>query len=93
MHSDDLAVWMMTMLQCGRAGGIYNCGSCEAVSIQALAQKVNAVLNPSGRINILTPAIPGVKPACYVPDISKAARELGLKVTVPLEDAIRCSAE
>ena len=91
MHSNDLAVWLMTMLQQGRAGEIYNCGSAEAVSIKALADKINAVLNPSGKISVLTPATPGAKVSCYVPDTSKAERELGLKITINIEEAIKLS--
>lgn len=91
MHSSDLARWMMTMLQCGRAGEIYNCGSNEAISIKALAEKVNAVLNPAGKISVLTPLVPGTPVSCYVPDISKAENELGLRVTVNVENSIKLS--
>ena len=91
MHSSDLACWMMTMLFSGRAGEIYNCGSNEAISIKALAEKVNAVLNPAGKISVLTPATPGAKASCYVPDVSKAERELGLKIIIDLENAIKLS--
>ena len=92
MYSDDLAVWMMTMLLSGKAGQIYNCGSAEAVSIKELAQRINAVLNPAGKIEILTPTVPGAAPAVYVPDISRAETELGLKITIQLDEAIKRSA-
>ena len=92
MYSDDLAVWMMTMLFSGRAGEVFNCGSAEAISIKELAQRVNAVLNPAGKIEILTPAVPGSAAAVYVPDISRAETELGLKITVALDEAIKFSA-
>ena len=91
MHSDDLANWMMTMLFSGRAGEIYNCGSNEAVSIKYLAEKINAVLNPAGKISVLTQAASGAKVSCYVPDTSKAERELGLKITIDIENAIKLS--
>lgn len=91
MHSNDLAVWLMTMLLEGRAGEIYNCGSAEAVSIRGLAEKINAVLNPCGKISVLTQAAPGAKVSCYVPDTSKAERELGLKITIDIENAIKLS--
>ena len=91
MHSNDLAVWLMTMLLDGRAGEIYNCGSAEAVSIRGLAEKINAVLNPCGKISVLTQAAPGAKVSCYVPDTSKAERELGLKITIDIENAIKLS--
>lgn len=91
MHSDDLAHWMMTMLLEGRAGEIYNCGSGEAISIKGLAQKINAVLNPNGNVNIQTAATPGAIPSCYVPDVAKAADELGLKITIDIENSIKLS--
>ncbi len=91
MHSNDLAVWLMTMLLHGRAGEVYNCGSPEAVSIKTLAEKVNAVLHPAGKISVLTPETPGAKVSCYVPDTSKAERELGLKITINIEEAIKLS--
>ena len=93
MHSDDLAYWMMTMLLSGRAGAVYNCGSDYAVSIKELAEKINFVLNPTGKISVLTPALPHVKPGCYVPDTSLAASELGLKITIPLDEAVKLSVE
>ena len=91
MYGDDLAVWMMTMLQRGRAGEVYNCGSAEAVSIGELAARVNAVLNPAGKIEILTPAVPGAAAAVYVPDISRAGTEFDVKITVALDEAIKLS--
>ena len=91
MHSSDLARWMMSMLLYGRAGEIYNCGSNEAISIKDLAEKVNAVLNPSGKISVLTPFVPGTEVSCYVPDISKAENELELRLTVDIENSIKLS--
>lgn len=91
MHSDDLARWMMTMLLDGRPGRIYNCGSPEAVSIKALAERINAQLNPAGKITVLTPAVPGAPVSSYVPDVKLAEGELGLSLQVSLEDAIKRS--
>ncbi len=91
MHSNDLATWLMTMLFHGRAGEIYNCGSPEAISIKALAEKINAVLHPAGKISVLTQATPGDKVSCYVPDTSKVERELGLKITIDIENSIKLS--
>ena len=93
MHSDDLARWMMTMLISGRAGEIYNCGSGDAISIAELAQKVNTVLNPNGKVKVLTAAAPDAEVSCYVPEITKAAEELGLKITTDIENSIKLSVE
>lgn len=91
MHSNDLAQWIMTMLLNGTPGEIYNCGSGDAVSIKALAEKINAVLNPAGKISVLTPETPGVVPDSYVPDVTKAETELDLHITVDIENAIKLS--
>ena len=88
MHSDDLARWMMTMLLSGRPGRIYNCGSPEAISIKALAERINALLNPSGKITVQTPAVPGGAASSYVPDVTLAESELGVKLQVSLDEAI-----
>lgn len=91
MHSDDLAMWLMTMLLSGRNGTIYNCGSDHAVSIKILAEKINSVLNPTGKITVSTPAVSGTRPSCYVPDIARAKLELNLNLTIDLETAIKLS--
>ncbi len=91
MHSDDLARWMMIMLLEGRAGKVYNCGSPEAVSIKALAERINAQLNPAGKISVLTPAVPGAPVSSYVPDVKLAENELGLSLQVSLDEAIKRS--
>lgn len=91
MHSDDLARWMMIMLFEGRAGKVFNCGSPEAVSIKALAERINALLNPSGKISVLTPAVPGAPVSSYVPDVKLAENELGLSLQLSLDEAIKRS--
>lgn len=83
LHAADLAVWLWTLLFRGAPGRAYNVGSDEALSIADLARRVN----PGGTVEIAQ-APSGQPPARYVPDISRARTELGLRVAIGLDDAI-----
>ncbi len=92
MHQNDLAHWLLTLLQSGKAGDAYNVGSDEAVSIEELAYLVRDTLSPQKKVQINGELLAdNVNRSRYIPDILKAQNELGLKVTVPLADAIRLS--
>jgi dTDP-glucose 4,6-dehydratase len=92
MHQNDLAHWLLTLLQSGKAGDAYNVGSDEAVSIAELAYLVRDTLSPQKKVQINGELLAdNVNRSRYIPDILKAQNELGLKVTVPLADAIRLS--
>ncbi len=91
LHADDLTEWLFTLLFRGNPGQAYNVGSDRAVSIRELAETVRLVLGTENQVRVLKKAEPGVKPSRYVPDISKARKELGLSVKIGLEEAIRQS--
>lgn len=92
MHQNDLAHWLLELLQHGKAGNAYNVGSDEAISIAELAYLVRDILSPQKQVQIKGEALAdNVNRSRYLPDISKAQNELGLKVTLPLADAIRMS--
>lgn len=92
LYMNDLAIWLWTMLVTAPPNRTYNVGSNESVSIAELARLTVATLNPELAIQIDGTPIPGVPPATYVPDITRAQTELGLRVTVPLTEAIRRTA-
>lgn len=92
MHSDDLADWLMTMLFKGKNRRIYNCGSDESVSIRSLAETIRDELKSSSRIKVLETPDADTPIDCYIPDISRAKQELGLKVTIKLRESINLSA-
>jgi UDP-glucuronate decarboxylase len=92
MHQNDLAHWLLELLQHGKAGNAYNVGSDEAISIAELACLVRDILSPQKQVQVKGEAFAdNVNRSRYIPDISKAQNELGLKVTLPLADAIRMS--
>jgi dTDP-glucose 4,6-dehydratase len=87
LYSSDLALWLLTILVEGLPGHAYNVGSEEAVSIADLAR---LVAGRSGRpiaVEIRGQAAGGVADR-YVPSTIGARNELGLRVTVPLDEAI-----
>lgn len=89
LDQDDLAHWLLTLLARGQAGEIYNVGSDEVVSIAELAHRVRNLLAPDKPVLIRGRRQDGQGRNRYVPDIRKARAELGLGVTIPLDEAIR----
>ena len=89
LDQDDLAHWLLTLLARGQAGEIYNVGSDEVVSIAELARRVRDLLAPDKPVLIRGQRQDGQGRNRYVPDIRKARAELGLGVTIPLDEAIR----
>ncbi|MCB5425115.1 NAD(P)-dependent oxidoreductase [Altererythrobacter sp. CC-YST694] len=91
LYSADLAAWLWTMLADAPAGAAYNCGSEEAISIADLARLTAEVLGGPG-VDVLGRADPGWNPGRYVPSTAAIRRDLGLRATVPLAEAIRRTA-
>ena len=92
LYADDLVEWLFAVLDRGISGRPYNVGSPEGLSIRDLAECVRAALGAKNDIRVLGVPVPGTPPSVYVPDVSHAVRELGLRVTVDLATAVRHSA-
>ena len=92
LFADDLVEWMFAALDRGASGRPYNVGSPEAFSIREVAERVRMALDAKNDIRVLGVPVPGAVPSAYVPDVSRAVCELGLRVTVGLSDAVRRSA-
>jgi nucleoside-diphosphate-sugar epimerase len=94
LYAADLAIWLWTILLRGEAARPYNVGSEHGVSISDLAHMVARVV-ADGRVDVdvAEERIPDAPPHRYVPDTSRATRELGLGTTVLLEDAVSRTAE
>jgi dTDP-glucose 4,6-dehydratase len=91
LHAADLAVWLWTMLARGQGGRAYNVGSDEAVTIRELADAVARAARTVGRspiVSVARPADPSAPRARYVPSTVRAREELGLRVRIPLDDAL-----
>ena len=87
----DLARWLMAMLQLGAAGRAYNVGSDRGLSIADLARLVGRIAGPDLPVRVLGRPAEGqaARRNVYVPDIARVGSELGLRVDIDLEDAIR----
>ena len=92
LYASDLVKWLWTLLDRGEAGRVYHVGSGRAVSIAELARIAAGLVEPALPVEVLSPAGEGLPPR-YVPDISRAGRELGLRVETDLEEALRLTFE
>ena len=97
LYMRDLATWLWVLLVRGRRQRAYNVGSDEAVSIAELAMTVAQTLRGpaaanNSAVHIAKSAEPGALASTYVPCITRAEDELGLRVSVPLREAIRRTA-
>ncbi len=88
MYSADLALWLLTILVKGENLSAYNVGSGQAVSILELARTVVSCVDYPVDIIARKEPVPGVLAERYVPDITRADRELGLKVNFDLKLSI-----
>ncbi len=88
----DLAHWLVTLLIDGKAGQAYNVGSDQAISIRELAHTVRDLLAPHKPVHVMGATNMTAPRTRYIPSIEKAKAELGLRVTIPLSDAIRFAA-
>jgi nucleoside-diphosphate-sugar epimerase len=88
MYPSDLAVWLWTVLSRGAAGRAYNVGSEVACSVREAAELV-ARLAPSPLPVVVRGDASADRGAShYVPSTARAGVELGLRMEVPLEDAL-----
>jgi len=89
MYAADLAVWLWTLLLDPRATGTYNVGSGCACTIREMAECV-ARLGPTPvPVTVARAADPSRPASRYVPDVTRAKRELGLDSWISLEQAVR----
>ena len=97
LYAADLAVWLWTLLLLPNRSGskleAWNVGSGEGISIRDLACIVAEEVRPGLAVNVAqTPAL-AAPVQQYVPDVSKAEREMGLRQTISLREAIRRTAD
>lgn len=89
LYAADLVIWLWTILLRGQPMRPYNVGSAADLTIEELAHLVASTFAPVVAVDVARSASPGVPPARYVPAITRAEAELGLRVTVPLADAVQ----
>jgi nucleoside-diphosphate-sugar epimerase len=92
MYAADLTIWLWTMLFRAPSLEAFNVGSEQAVSILELAHAVNAALGSKAGVHVAQETVEGAPVEQYVPSTRKAERQLGLKCSISLEEAIRRTA-
>jgi len=85
LHGIDLAAWMWAMLVRGRHGAAYNLGGNEPVSIAELADRI---ANMAGVPIQRASAPASTVRSRYVPSVERARTELGLAVSIPLQETL-----
>jgi nucleoside-diphosphate-sugar epimerase len=88
LHAADLAIWLWTILFAGSPGRAYNVGSPHELDLATVARTVAKVVGETRPVRIAVQPATGPAPR-YVPATHRAETELGLRVWIPLEDAIR----
>ena len=88
LYASDLAIWLWTILFIGAPGRAYNVGSSKGLPVGRVAAEV-AALVPGSKVGETRPSSPGSVSSHYVPDVRRAAAELGLREYVPLSEAIK----
>ena len=91
LHADDLMEWLLAILDRGAANRPYNVGGDRMVSIRELAEIVRRVLGAAGEIVVQGRPDETRPPSVYAPRIERVQHELGLRVKIGLEEAIRKS--
>jgi nucleoside-diphosphate-sugar epimerase len=87
MYGSDLAAWIWTILARGRHRVAYNVGSEDGRPLREIAERVAAITGVPVHVAKTPPE--GHVPSRYVPSTARARTELGLALTVDLDEAIR----
>lgn len=89
LYAADLAIWLWTILTRGALGEAYNVGSSEDHPIAEIADRVAQCFDPAPAVKILTPLNRNKLPERYIPDVSKAMKQLCLGTDVSLNRSIQ----
>ena len=88
MYASDLAAWLWTILLRGTRGRAYNVGSETAISIADMARAVARAAASDAGVTIARQAPDGPAER-YVPSTERARTELGVRMTVDFDEALR----
>jgi nucleoside-diphosphate-sugar epimerase len=88
-YASDMARWLLSCLVLGAPGRAYNVGGEAEVTIARLAGEVTRLAETGIPVHVAGQAAPGLAGQRYVPDLRRAASELGLVNAVGLEEGIR----
>jgi dTDP-glucose 4,6-dehydratase len=92
LYAADLAIWLWKILLAGANGRAYNVGSSVALTILDVASAVKAALGGEKPITVARKPVAGRPATRYVPDTTRADKELALRPLIGLEEGIRRTA-
>ena len=85
MHSYDMSNWLIKIVKNSNTKcPIYNVGSNKIVNLKNLTKKIGIIANKKISLN----ENKNEKFDYYVPSITKAYKELNLKISINLNDAL-----
>jgi dTDP-glucose 4,6-dehydratase len=89
LYMTDVMIWLLAILVRGSSERPYNVGSELPVSIRQLAELVVATSGRPLAIRQDRAAVEGTLPERYVPSTSRIRADLGVSVTVGLDEGLR----
>ncbi|MDP3622194.1 MAG: NAD(P)-dependent oxidoreductase [Polynucleobacter sp.] len=92
LYQEDLARWLLRILEKGQSGHAYNVGSNEVIALSDLAALVGSVLAPNKPV-LIKGTSQGIDRNRYIPDISKANQMLDLRPSYTLRQAIELTGD
>jgi len=92
LYAADLAIWLWTILFCGKNMHPYNVGSDESITVKDLAYLIAESYYPKIEVQVAQEATAQLSER-YVPDISRAKHELNLTPRINLRQAIKLTKE
>ena len=85
MYAADFAYWVLAAAALAKPKSTYNIGSPHPLNLLTLAEHIIESFDPQPKILI---NLGGHKSTRLVPDVSRAMKDLGLKITIPAREAI-----
>jgi nucleoside-diphosphate-sugar epimerase len=89
LYAADQTLWLWTILLRGQPARPYNVGSADGRPLREVADVVAGMVTPKLPVCVARESAPAQPPERYVPDVSRIERELGVRESVTLPDAIR----
>lgn len=88
LYAGDMATWLWSIALAGRPGTPYNVGSDEVISVSDLAHLISTLAGGVVPVRVLGEGGRVGAGAAYIPDVTRARTELGLRVSVGLHEAV-----
>lgn len=89
MYPSDMTFWLLRILADGTPGLTYNVGSPHSVTLQQLAEKIASNFPVQSKIIARAAGGGMLHRSRLVPDVTLAQKDLGLKQTIDIDEAIR----